>query len=151
MQKLLLLPLPALGLAELLRIFASVLPIQALVKEIGGQHVDAWAMVRPRFNPHIYDPTPQQISALAGAARHVRTGRPLEDAWMERISSANPCMQVLDARGGLSMREMEPHAREEHGDEAEHHEVSGHNHAHGVEAPRDDHDEHDAVFDRVLS
>ncbi len=122
-----------------------------MTKEIGGQHVDAWAIVRPGFNSHTYDPSPQQISALAGAARYVRTGLPLEDAWMERVRSANPRMQVLDARQGTSMREMEAHAREEHGDEAEHPEVSSHNHAHGVEAPHDDHDEHDAVFDRGLS
>jgi ABC-type Zn uptake system ZnuABC Zn-binding protein ZnuA len=78
MQKLLLLSrlslVPAVGFAEPLRVFASVVPIQAFVEKIGGEHVDARAMVRPGFNPHTYDPTPQQISALAGAALYVRTG-----------------------------------------------------------------------------
>ena len=72
MQKLLLLLIlslaPTVGFAEPLRVFASVVPIQTFVEKIGGQHVDARAMVRPGFNPHTYDPTPQQISALAGAA-----------------------------------------------------------------------------------
>lgn len=92
MQKLLLLPfllVPALSIAEPLRVFASVVPIQTFVEKIGGQHVDARAMVRPGFNPHTYDPTPQQIRALAGTALYVRTGVPFEIAWMDRIRSAN--------------------------------------------------------------
>jgi zinc transport system substrate-binding protein len=139
---LLLLIIPALGDAEPLRVFASVAPIQTFVQKIGGEHVDARAMVRPGFNPHTYDPTPQQISALTGTILYVRTGMPYEAAWMERIRSANPEMQVLDAREGISLREMEAHAHDEHGHQAESHEVSGHNHMHSTEAPLDDHDAH---------
>lgn len=121
MQKflLLLLLLPALGLAEPLRVFTSVVPIQTFVKKIGGQHVDARSMVRSGFDPHAYDPTPQQISALAGAALYVRTGMPFEDAWMARIRSTSQSMQVLDAREGIVLRAMEAHAHDEHdqGDE----------------------------------
>ena len=148
MRKLLLLLtlllVPTFGFAEPLRVFASVVPIQTFGEKIGGQHVDARVMVRPGFNPHTYDPTPQQITALAGAALYVRVGVPFEKAWMERIRSANPRMQVLDARDGISLREMEAHAHDEHGDEAEHHQESGHDHRHGGEAPHADHDEHDA-------
>lgn len=104
---LLLLFVPALGIAEPLRVFASVLPIQTFVQKIGGEHVDARAMVRPGFNPHTYDLSPQQISALAEAALYVRTGVPFEKAWMERIQSASPVMQVLDARDGIALRELE--------------------------------------------
>ncbi len=125
---LLLLLVPVLSLAEPLRIFASVVPIQTFVQRIGGEHVDARAMVRPGFNPHTYDPTPQQIAALSGAVLYVRTGVPFEKAWMDRIRSANPSMQVLDAREGISLRQMEAHAHDEHDAEASH----------------NDHDEHDA-------
>lgn len=49
MQKLLLLLIlsfvPAVGCAELLRVFASVEPSQTLVEKVGGQHVDARVMV----------------------------------------------------------------------------------------------------------
>jgi zinc transport system substrate-binding protein len=109
---LLLLLLPAIGVAEPLRVFASVAPIQTFVQKIGGEHLDARVMVRPGFNPHTYDPTPQQISALAGTVLYVRTGMPFEIAWMDRIRSANPEMQVLDAREGITLREMEAHAHD---------------------------------------
>ena len=123
MQKpllLLLLLVPTLGIAEPLRVFASVAPIQSFVQSIGGKHVDARVMVRPGFNPHTYDPTPQQISALAGAVLYVRTGVPFEKAWMDRIRSANPDMQVLDAREGISLREMEAHGHEKHAEHDSH-------------------------------
>ena len=148
---LLLLLVPGMGIAEPLRVFASVVPIQIFVQEIGGQHVDARTMVRPGFNPHTYDPTPQQISALAGAILYVRTGVPFENASMERIRSANPGMPVLDARDGIALREMEAHAHDERGREAERREASDQYHAHYAEAPQVDHDEHDAVFGAGLS
>ncbi len=67
----------------------------------------------PGFNPHTCDPT-QQISALAGAALYVRTGVPIEKAWMKRIHSANPGMRVLDGRDGIDLRELEAHTHDEH-------------------------------------
>jgi zinc transport system substrate-binding protein len=129
MQKLLLLLVPTLSIAEPMRVFASVVPIQTFVQQIGGKHVDARAMVRPGFNPHTYDPTPQQIGALAGAALYILTGVSFEKAWMDRIRSANQGMQVLDARKGIALHEMEAHAHDEHEHEAEHHDESDHGHA----------------------
>ena len=130
MQKLLLLLIllfvPAVGLAEPLRVFASVVPIQTFVEKIGGEYVDARAMVRPGFNPHTYDPTPQQISALAGAVLYVRTGVPFEEAWMERIRSANTGMEVLDARDGIPLLARAGHAHaNEVNAEGRHGEVPG--------------------------
>jgi len=147
MQKLflLLIPLlaPAFGFAEPLRVFASVVPVQTFVERIGGKHVDARVMVRPGFNPHTYDPTPQQISALAGAALYVRTGVPFEKAWMARIQSANPGMQVFDSRDGIVLRALQAHSLDEPGHDAEHTDEPGHDPVHGSHASRDDHDKHD--------
>lgn len=100
--------------AEPLRVFASVAPLQTMVQRIGGQHVDARVMVRPGFDPHAYDPTPKQISALTGAVLYVRTGLPFEQAWMKRIRSANQQMQVLDVRDGINLLEMTDHSHDEH-------------------------------------
>ncbi len=142
---LLLLLMPAVGFAEPLRVFASVIPIQTFVEKIGGEHVDARAMVRPGFNPHTYDPTPQQITALAGAVLYVRTGVPFEHAWMERIRSANPGMQVIDARDGIALRELEAHAHDEHGHGDEQHSEDDHDHGPESEV---EHDAHAPELDR---
>ncbi len=146
MRKLLLLLLlvPAAGFAEPLRVFASVVPIETFVQEVGGKHVDARAMVRPGFNPRTYDPTPQQIGALAGAVLYVRTGVPFEKAWMERIRSANPGMQVLDVRDGIALREMEAHSHDDHGHGAEHDAEGHHGDGSGADAHHDDRKDRDA-------
>lgn len=115
--------LPSTLVAEPLLVFVSVLPQKTFVEQVGGSHVEVRAMVRPGHDPHTYDPTPQQVAALAGAVLYVRTGVPFEDAWMTRIRSANPGMRVLDARQGIDLRAMEHH---EHEGEAEH---TGHGHA----------------------
>ncbi len=142
---LLILPLvSAVGFAEPLRVFASVVPIQTFVEKTGRKHVDPRVMVRPGFNPHTYDPTPRQISALAGAALYVRTGVPFENAWMERIRSANPGMQVLDAREGISLRELEAHWHDKAGHDAEHPAEQDHGHTRAADVPHDDHDGQDA-------
>lgn len=95
-----------------LRVFVSVLPLKTFVEKIGGTHVDVRAMVRPGYNPHTYEPTPHQIVALTKTTLYVRTGIPFEHAWMERIRSVNPAMQVLDARSGLELRDMGNHRHE---------------------------------------
>jgi zinc transport system ATP-binding protein len=53
-------------------VFASVLPIQTFVEKIGGGQVAVRAMVRPGYSPATYDPTPEQIAALAEAVLYVR-------------------------------------------------------------------------------
>lgn len=110
----------AFAVAEPLGVFVSVLPQKTIVEKIGGSHTDVRAMVRPGYSPHTYNPSPRQIAALSKTTLFVRTGVPFEHAWLERIRSANPDMQILDARLGLDVRSIE---HREHGgdeDDAEH-------------------------------
>lgn len=106
---------PAIGRAEPLRVFAGVVPIRTFVEKIGGEQVEARVMVRPGYNPHTYDPTPQQIAALSEAALYIRAGVPFEHAWVNRIRSANPAMQVLDVRSGIELHRMEVHEHDGEG------------------------------------
>lgn len=112
--------LPALGEAEPLRVFVSVLPQQSFVERIGGQHVLVQAMVQPGLSPATYDPSPRQIAALADAELYVRTGVPFERAWMARIRAANPDMRVLDLRKGIETRRLEAHTHDHGHDHAGH-------------------------------
>ena len=113
-----------------LRVFASVFPLRTFVEKVGGKHVDVRAMVRPGYSPHIYNPTPQQISALAEAVLYVRVGVPFEDAWIERIRSVNPDMRILDVRSGMELRGLEAHG----------HDDGGNGNAHGASRQKQGHD-----------
>ncbi len=79
------------------------------MEKVGGEHVDVRTMVRPDHNPATYDPSPQQIGALAKAELYISTDVPFEKAWMERIRSASPDMRIINAREGIDLRTLEHH------------------------------------------
>ena len=121
--------LPTLAAAEPLWVFTSVLPVKTFVERVGGPHVEARALVQPGYDPHTYEPTPQQIVALTKAVLYVRAGVPFEDAWMARIRSANPDMRVLEVGADARVQHVPAHPRDQ---------------------PKavDDHDPHDSAVDR---
>ena len=91
-----------------LPVFVSILPQKYFVERIGGEHVRVSVMVGPGQSPATYEPRPRQMAELVSARLFYRIGVAFEEVWMERISAANPGMELLDARDGLILREMEP-------------------------------------------
>ncbi|MBB1075428.1 zinc ABC transporter substrate-binding protein [Rhodoferax sp. 4810] len=85
-------------------VVVSVAPLQTIVERVGGEQVTVTTMVRPGQSPHTYDPTPQQITALAQARVYVRIGVPFETAWLQRFQAVNPTLTILDARAGINLR-----------------------------------------------
>ncbi|MCK4451055.1 MAG: zinc ABC transporter substrate-binding protein, partial [Anaerolineae bacterium] len=71
------------------------------VERIGGEHVDVMVMVPPGFSPATYEPKPEQLQALSEAHAYVRIRVPFEEAWMERIASANEDMLIIDESAGI--------------------------------------------------
>lgn len=130
---------PAWGWAEPLRVFVSVLPQKTFVERLGGDHVEVRTMVQPGYSPATYDPTPQQISALAKTALYIRIGVPFETAWMKRIRSTNPHMQVLDARQGIRLRRNHRHGQAYESDKDEHHQSNQGQAVNHGESERDPH------------
>ena len=128
--------MPALAWAAPLKVFVSVPPQRTFVEQVGGDYVQVRIMVKPEHNPATYDPTPQQITALATTDLYIRTGVPFEKAWMSRIRAANPHMRVVDARQGIDVRELDRHEHTKADPRAP---VEGHGHADEPESERDPH------------
>ena len=120
MQRLLFLFLlltPVLLKAEPLEIFVSVPPLKTFVEKVAGPHANVNTMVGPGHNPATYEPGPKQIRQLADTRYYLRIGVPFENAWMQRIQSANPAMQIIDVREGIQLRTLEQHHHApDHGD-----------------------------------
>ena len=110
--------MPAVGNAQPLLVFVSLLLQKTLVEKVGGDHVVVEPLVLPGHNPATYNLTPKQISALANSVLYIRTGVPFENAWMGCIRSANPNMRLLDARLYIDRRNLEQHKHE--GESSEH-------------------------------
>jgi len=87
--------------AGVLSVVVSIVPQQYFVERIGGEHVDVTVMVPSGFSPATYEPRPEQLQALSGADAYVRIRVPFEEAWMDRITSANEDMLIVDESEGI--------------------------------------------------
>ncbi|MBN1278678.1 MAG: zinc ABC transporter substrate-binding protein [Chlorobium sp.] len=111
-----------------LHIVVSISPFAYFAERIGGEHVDVSVMVPPGGNPHSYEPTPRQMSALSGASLFVKAGSGVEFEldWMPRILSLNPELRICDASEGVPLIPMHQEDAQAHEDSA-----SGQTHQHG--------------------
>jgi len=111
----LLLPLLPLqpALSGPLKVFVSIVPQEYFVRRIGNNLVDVAVMVKPGDSPAVYEPKPEQMKALAGAAAYFSIGVPFENVWLKRIAVANPGMMIVATDKGVVKRTMETHAHSE--------------------------------------
>lgn len=85
---------------------ASIPPLAALVREVGGDLVDVQVLLPPGASPHGYEPRPGAVRSLADAEVEFVIGRGL-DGWAESIAKgANPSIRIV--RLGLGLPGPEP-------------------------------------------
>ncbi len=101
-----------------LHIAVSILPQEEFVRRIAGELVEVTVLIPPGASPATYEPRPQQIRGLAGCDLYFTVGVPFEDAWLERIQSANPQMRLVDSTAGIQHRVMSAHHHHEGDDHA---------------------------------
>ncbi len=99
----------------------SILPQKYFVERVGGEHVNVNVMVGPGSNPHIYEPKPEQMRALSDSVAYFSIGVDFENAWLERIASANSNMVMVNTIANIERMPMviHNHTDEEH-EEHEH-------------------------------
>lgn len=107
-------PTPTTGDKSPLNVSVSILPEKYFVERIGAEFVNVNVMVGPGDSPHTYEPKADQMRALSEANVYFAIGVEFEDAWMNRIASANPEMHIVDLSEGLDKIPMTaPHHNEE--------------------------------------
>ncbi|WP_224412606.1 metal ABC transporter solute-binding protein, Zn/Mn family, partial [Oscillatoria salina] len=109
-----------------LEVMVSIPPQKYFVERIGGDRVNVSILLPPGASPATYEPKPQQLQSLSDADAYVRIHVPFENAWWERISSANSDLQVIDLTEDIDRMPM-AFDHHHHGEEGEH----GHDEAHG--------------------
>ena len=87
--------------ASALDVTVSILPQRYFVERIGGEHVDVNVMVLPGESPATYEPSPEQLRALSEADLYCSIGVPFENAWLDRIGSANDDVVMVDTTHGI--------------------------------------------------
>jgi zinc/manganese transport system substrate-binding protein len=79
---------PALARDPPLKVVASFSVLADLVKEIGGDRVAVVSIVGPDADAHVYEPTPSDVMAIAGANVVVMNGLGFE-GWMDRLTASS--------------------------------------------------------------
>ena len=98
-----------------INIMVSVLPQVDFVEKIGGDKVNVTAMVPPGFNPATYEPIPEQIKKLSRAEGYIKIGcLPFELAQLDKLSSLNRKMVIIDSSQGVELEMLDSHS---HGEE----------------------------------
>jgi zinc transport system substrate-binding protein len=108
-----------------LSVTVTILPQKFFVERIGGEHVRVSVLVGPGQSPETFEPLPRQMALLSGSSLFYRIGVPFEDVWMEGLRSTHPELVFLDAREGITLREMETAGGHHHDDEDAHHAHGG--------------------------
>jgi len=95
--------------------FVSILPQQYFIEQVGGERVDVQVMVGPGQNPATYEPTPQQMAALAHADIYFSIGVPFEKAWLDKVKQSNDKLVVIECCESLSDLQGHSHHSHDHG------------------------------------
>lgn len=99
----------ALSPAAALDVAVSVAPQAALVEAVGGPWVTVHVAVPDGASPHVFDPTPREVAALAGVGLYVATGVEVELQLLPRLRAMLPDLQVIGPASTV-----DPHAGHAH-------------------------------------
>jgi zinc transport system substrate-binding protein len=94
---------------EKLLVFVSIAPQKYFVQQIGQDLVDVQVLVAPGSDPHIYEPKPRQMVALAKAKLYFAIGVEFEAANLNKILSTNPQIKVVHTDQGIQKIPMAEH------------------------------------------
>ncbi|GAB4302949.1 MAG: zinc ABC transporter substrate-binding protein [Geminocystis sp.] len=107
---------------EKLNITVTIPPQKYFVEKIGGELVNVNVMIGPGLEPHTYEPQPQQLTSLAESSAYVAIGVPFEEVWLNKITTANPQIVMINSGEGINKIPLVGH------DHDHNHENDNHNH-----------------------
>lgn len=87
------------------KIVASTYPVAWLACQILGAPCRASGLVPPGASAHSWEPRPSDLERLDQATVFVQAGLAFEEAWVPRFRSSIADLEVVDARGGLDLKE----------------------------------------------
>ena len=97
-------------------ISVSIIPQQYFIEQLAGGLAEVNVMIPPGASPATYEPTVSQLGKLDRSAVYMRIGYVgFEQSWMEKITSVNPGMKIVDLSEGVEI------IGEEAGDGGDHH------------------------------
>jgi zinc transport system substrate-binding protein len=87
-----------------IKVFVSIAPEAYFVAAIGGERVEAIALIKPGQSPETYTVRAEQMRALAEAKLYGSINLPFENQLVTKIKSQYPALKVVDLTTGIPMR-----------------------------------------------
>jgi ABC-type Zn uptake system ZnuABC Zn-binding protein ZnuA len=101
-----------------LRTVATTTIVGDVVAQIGGETVDLTVLLPVGADPHTFEPTPQDLVAIAEADLIFANGAGLETFLDSLLENAKEDSEVVSVSEGIDLRRLEDaHAEDEHEDE----------------------------------
>lgn len=106
-----------------LSVSVSIASVQWLVDKIGGDLVKTQSLTSSGDDPHTYEPTPNQMTAIAESDLYLTVGVEFEEVWIPKFVAANPNLSVVDISEGVERKLLDDHDHEAEDDhnQGEHH------------------------------
>ena len=85
-------------------ISVSIIPQQYFIEQLAGGLAEVNVMIPPGASPATYEPSVSQLGKLDRSAVYMRIGHVgFEQSWMEKITSVNPDMKIVDLSEGVEI------------------------------------------------
>lgn len=90
-------------------VVTTIYPVADITRQIGGDMVRVVNLIPAGASPHTFEPTPGQMSEIAGAAAFITVGAGLDD-WAATLAAAGaPEMVPARLADGLTLADGDPH------------------------------------------
>lgn len=98
--------LPASPMSSSLKVAVGVPVLKTFVDRIASKRIET-LVLQGSADPHAFEPSARQIADLSSARLYLLAGLPFETAWLPRLQTINPSLQVLDLREVVTTRPLD--------------------------------------------
>ena len=98
-----------------MEVFVSIPPQKWLSDQIGGTLVTTHVLVDKGQDPHTYEPTPKQITALSQAKLYFTLDLEFEGQIIPKLEQTVPSLHMIDTADSIPKIAMTEHEHDEHG------------------------------------
>ncbi len=106
----------SLGAGEKLKVVATTSVVADVVGNVGGERIELMALMPPGADPHTFEPTPQDVAAVADAHVVFASGAGLEAFLEPLLESAGAAGKAVQLSQGIELLQVEgAHAGEHAG------------------------------------
>jgi zinc transport system substrate-binding protein len=89
-------------------VITSIAPYNVFVQQLAKDFVTVKALVPENANPHLFEPSPEQVELLKDATLWIRTGEPFETKLLKAVKEQNPKIKILNVWENISLLSANP-------------------------------------------